>query len=271
MAESSKPNPVDVLVGLINPVSPPISYDEAMKASHHLCKSFPTVQRGKIDPVIPSQDHGIISFILPPIGTPRGKVAGLFKIRGNYPSDEQAKIAMIKILTKFDSIHTMYSPKVGHWGFITDDDNAASETVDEIDMSKAGQEELDAEAIALMSRHDELKKEKEEKDIQEVKETEKNLLEDVKPRSAAEQHKEDQSLDKYCELRVKIGALQHHIDNWHKTKRDIQHKIRETRMNIEALDLIHPDYTDRYIKKIRDAKAKAGIMGTEDEDLNFGV
>jgi hypothetical protein len=270
MAEP-KQNPVDVLTGPVDPFTPPLSHGEAVGAVQNLCRTYPEVQRGKVDPVIPSQDHGIISFILPPIGTPRGRIAGLFKLRGNYPSEEQAKIEMIKILTNFDSVHTMYSTKVGHWGFITDDDNAASEKVDEIDISKKEKEDLDAEAIALMSRHEELKKEKEEREIQEVKETEKSLLEDVRPRTVAEQHEEDQSIDKYCELRVKLGALQHHIDNWHKTKKDIQHKIRETQMLIGELDQIYPDYSSRYIKKIRDAKEKAGIVGTDDEDLNFGA
>jgi hypothetical protein len=270
MAESSssEPNPVDILIGPVDSSAPPLTHEEKIETAKHLCKSFPSVQRGKIDPVIPDQKDGIISFILPPLGTPRGRVAGLFKIRGNYPSDEQAKIEMIKLLTNFDSIHSMYSVKVGHWGFITDDESASSDRVDEIDLSKAAKEELDAEAIALMSRHEELKKEKEEREIQEVRDTEKSLLEDVKPLSVKEQHEENQSLDKYCELKVKLGALQHHIDSWHKTKKEIQHKIRETRMN---LDKMHPDYRDRYIKKIRDAKAKAGIVGTSDDDLNFGA
>jgi hypothetical protein len=39
----------------------------------------------------------------------------------------------------------------------------------------------------------------------------------------------------------------------------------------DNLDKMHPDYRDRYIKKIRDAKAKAGIVGTSDDDLNFGA
>ena len=180
-------------------------------------------------------------------------------------TQEQAQNRAIEIIKTFDWSHINFILPVGHWGPITTEE-AACETTDEIKID----EDQNAEAAELMEHHKQLSKEKEEREIEEIHKQTEALQSDVKPKTEKELHVEASSLDTYIETYTTKMALKNHLENWHKTKREMQHKLRAATVKLEKLAAKNPGYVEQCIKKLREAKARAGIVGTDDDDLGFG-
>lgn len=215
-----------------------------------------------VDPPIPGQVACIVSFMLPPVGEPRKKIAGFFKFRGVYPSNEQAELKAEELTKGQDNYHDeaclIFS--AGHWIPITDDFETFSKEVKEIDTMK--KEEFKDEMVSKMTDLREAQREKIDKQIQEVHDRQQKLREDVRPRTRGELKKETWSLERYCELRMKEHSLNSQIERNTDFMRDMTNGLVETRRIIKKMDKKNPEYKNQFVEKIRKAQEDAGIPVT---------
>jgi hypothetical protein len=93
---------------------PPLSEDEVKNAMSELnnnsfVKKFLRVERRYADPVEPMQRIGLISFVPAKGATPNDKgIYGFAKIRGNYPTDQEASERAEFLIRNADSYHQIY-------------------------------------------------------------------------------------------------------------------------------------------------------------------
>jgi hypothetical protein len=229
----------------------PLTPQELIAARDEKIRKFPEIIRGEVDPPIPGQAWGIVSYTIHPRGTPRGLSCGKFKIRGSYPTEEQCNEKALQLLRDVDSDSAYLITPVGHWGPITDQHEEFCKDIQNVDLAK----EINAE----QERIKELSKEADSKKISELQEREKALKEDVRPRTRKEQVEENESLDHYTELMVKIESLRFHLENWKAMKKDMQKKLRNSLGEKDRLDAKHSTHKDEYMAKLNAAKEAAGI------------
>ena len=96
------------------------------------------------------------------------------------------------------------------------------------------------------------KREKEQKEIQEIKEREKNLLEDVK---LDQESKED----KYATLNVKKAQLTWTLVENNKKLKQIVTLIAKARREIEQLDMEDPTLSKTYFDRYMKAREQVGL------------
>jgi hypothetical protein len=97
-----------------------------------------------------------------------------------------------------------------------------------------------------------LKREQEQKEIEDIEQREKELLEDCKKT-------EEPTDDHYTTLRVKKAQLMWTYIDTEKKMKQMCGLIAKTRREIEELDEKYPDLKQSYFNKYMDARKKAGI------------
>jgi hypothetical protein len=205
---------------------------------------FPQVERRYADPPVELQKVGLISFVPAKGATPNEKgVYGFAKLRGNFASEQEANEQAERLIRNVDSYHQIYHTYVGR-PFPLTQSSEYSKEVNQVDLQK--------EMASAMSDDIRKKREKEQKDIEEIKNREKELLEDVKK---TEENRDDH----YTTLRVKKAQLTWTYAETEKKMKQMAGVIAKTRYEIEELDRTHPELKDLYFNKYMDARRQAGL------------
>ena len=205
---------------------------------------FPQVERRYADPPLELQKVGLISFVPAKGATPNEKgVYGFAKLRGNFASEHEANEQAERLIRNVDSYHQIYHTYVGRPFPLTQSSDYSKE-VNQVDLQK--------EMASAMSDDIRKKREKEQKDIEEIKNREKELLEDVKK---TEENRDDH----YTTLRVKKAQLMWTYSETEKKMKQMAGVIARTRYEIEELDRTHPELKDLYFNKYMDARRQAGL------------
>ena len=209
------------------------------------------------DPPIFNQQIGLISFTPAQGATPnKNGVYGFAKLRGNFASDIEANDKAEFLIRNVDSYHQIYHTYVGRPFPITSSSNFSAE-VNEIDLKK--------EMTSSISSDVKNKKYAEKKEIEEIQEREKRLLDESK--NAQENKEVYDTYDNYVTLKVKKAQLVWTYSEHKKKMEEIKHIIVKTRKEIEELDKENPEYKDQYFKKYTDARERAGFKDTA-ENMN---
>lgn len=205
---------------------------------------FPQVERRYADPPVELQKVGLISFVPAKGATPNEKgVYGFAKLRGNFASEQEANEHAERLIRNVDSYHQIYHTYVGR-PFPLTQSSEYSKEVNQVDLQK--------EMASAMSDDIRKKREKEQKDIEEIKNREKELLEDVKK---TEENRDDH----YTTLRVKKAQLTWTYAETEKKMKQMAGVIAKTRYEIEELDRTHPELKNVYFNKYMDARRQAGL------------
>lgn len=205
---------------------------------------FPQVERRYADPPVELQKVGLISFVPAKGATPNEKgVYGFAKLRGNFASEQEANEQAERLIRNVDSYHQIYHTYVGR-PFPLTQSSEYSKEVNQVDLQK--------EIASAMSDDIRKKREKEQKDIEEIKNREKELLEDVKK---TEENRDDH----YTTLRVKKAQLTWTYSETEKKMKQMAGVIAKTRYEIEELDRTHPELKNVYFNKYMDARRQAGL------------
>jgi hypothetical protein len=230
---------------------PPLSNSHLEIAFRDLNKitNYPKIDRVYIDPPIHSQSIGLISFTPAKGATPNEKgIFGFAKLRGNYPSTEEANLRAEYIIKNVDSYHNIYHTHVGRPFPLTTSSEFSFE-VNEIDLKK--------EITQSVSSHIKDKKEDEQKIAAEIKQREEQLLDESK--------KEDvDPYENYITLQVKKAQLSWTYLEHTKKLEEVKGIIIKTREELKTLDLEHPTFKESYYKKYMDARKEAGIKETDE-------
>jgi hypothetical protein len=218
-------------------------------------EKFPKVDRTFADPAISMQNYSLFSFIPAKGASPNEQgIFGFGKIRGTYQSDMEASQRAEYLIRNVDSYHKIYTVYTGRPFPLTESSDYSSE-VSEIDIKK--------DMAKNISHSIKDKKEEELKEIREIQQREKNLIEESK-------REEVDPYDEYITQRVKCAQLQFTYLEHQKKMAEVKEIILKTRQVIAELDETHPTFRDSYYDKYMQARKDAGIKEDEkDTQANF--
>jgi hypothetical protein len=240
--------------------SPALTEDEATNAVASLVHNdfvakFPKIERQYADPPIHLQTYGLVSFVPAKGATPdKEGVYGFAKIRGNYATEIEAFERCEYLIRNVDSYHGIFTAYVGRPFPITVDQKYARDN-NEIDIRKKATDTIAEDVRA--------KREQEKKDIEEVKQREKRLLDESK-----EDYVPD-PMERYTVLRVKKAQLTWGYSQTMKQLENMKGIIIKTREEIKALDEENPDFQKTYFEKYIQARREAGISDDHNTEENF--
>ena len=249
---------------------PPLSEEEVKNALNVLdnrsfVKKFPKVERKYADPVDSMQRIGLISFVPAKGATPNENgIYGFAKLRGNYPTDQEASEKAEFLIRNVDSYHQLYHAYVGRPFPLTESSEYSAET-SEIDIRKSMTESV--------SHSIKGKKNDERQQIKEIEERETKLKDESNK-------DEEDPVEFYTTLRVKKAQI---VWTYLETKKkldEMKEIIIKTRVQIADMDKENKSYSESYFKKYCDARSDSGLDNSanqttfmkflvEDEDLGF--
>lgn len=207
-------------------------------------KKFLKVERRYADPVEPMQRIGLISFVPAKGATPDANgFYGFAKLRGNYPTDQEASERAEFLIRNVDSYHQIYHSYVGR-PFPLTTKSDFSDNINEIDIRKTMTESV-SESIKN-------KKKIESNQIYEIEEREKMLIEDTK-------NDDKDPLEQYTVLRVKKAQTTWTYLETQKKLEEMKNIIIKTRDEIEKMEQESDTYAKNYFKKYCDARSDSGL------------
>lgn len=205
---------------------------------------FPQVERRFADPQIDLQKIGLVSFVPAKGAKPNDQgIYGFAKLRGNFATEDEANAHAERLIRTVDSYHQIYHTYVGRPFPLTCSSDYSKE-VNRVDLQK--------ETSTAISNDVRTKREKEQKEIEEIKNREKELLEDVKK---SEENRDDH----YTTLRVKKAQLMWTYVDTEKKLEQMAGLIARARHEIEELDKTNPELKNTYYNKYMDARKQAGL------------
>jgi hypothetical protein len=243
--------------------SPPLTEEEvdiAMKTLNDtsFVDKFPKIERQYADPAISLQTYGLVSFVPSKGATPdKDGVFGFAKIRGNYASQPEANERAEYIIRNVDSYHKIFQAYVGRPFPITVDEKYCANT-EEVDIRKKATETISEDVKA--------KRDYQKKEIDEIKEREKRLLEEAKS------DYEEDPFEKYVTLRVKKAQLVWGYKNTMDQLNKMKDVIIKTRVDITEQDALNPDFSSKHYDRYMSARKDAGLpddMNTEDNFIKY--
>jgi hypothetical protein len=240
--------------------SPSLTIQESENAIKELnntafTSKFPRVDRTYADPVLTLQTIGLVSFIPAKGATPNEKgIYGFAKLRGNFQTEAEASQRAEFLIRNVDSYHQIFHTYVGR-PFPLTNSSDYSATTDEIDIRKDT-----AQSISTDLRS---KKSEDEQAMKEIKEREKQLLEESK-------REEADPYDNYITLRVKKAQLSWTYLEHQKKMAEVKEILIKTRKDIEDLDGEFPEFKDSYYEKYVQARKDAGLKESQEQlQTNF--
>jgi hypothetical protein len=212
---------------------------------------FLRVERRYADPVEPMQRIGLISFVPAKGATPNDKgIYGFAKLRGNYPTEQEANERAEVLIRTVDSYHQIYHTYVGRPFPCTVSSDFSDET-SEIDLRKSMTDSV--------SHSIKQKKNSESQQIKEIEEREKELLEDAKK-------EEEDPIDFYTTLRVKKAQVTWTYLETQKKMDQMKETIIKTRDEITKMESEDNGYAEQYFKKYCDARTETGLDNSTNQD-----
>jgi hypothetical protein len=220
---------------------------------------FPKKTKFRVDPTIPGQTYGLVSFI--PAKNARPDQEGCFgvlKLRGNFPSVGEADRWSENILRNYDSYSEIDFVYVGRDFPIMVDNTQYCSTTREVDIRKKIDETV-KESIKK-------KKEEEKKELEEIQERQQKLLNKNKEENKEETYED---LDYYTQLRVKKANAQMMIEQCHARLQECNNAISETDNEIGELDVKYPEYKEEFLAKYKHALAAIGTDAAQNPLIKY--
>ena len=231
--------------------------ESAMNALNNTAftQRFPEIERLFVDPAVDLQKIGLISFV-PAKGAKANEqgIYGFAKLRGNFASEAEANERAERLIRDVDSYHQIYHTYVGRPFPLTVSSDFSKE-VARIDLKK--------ETVSAIEHDVKQKREKEQREIEEIKQRERELLEDVKK---TEENRDDH----YTTLQVKKAQLTWTYAETEKKLQQMCGLIAKSRHEIEELDKVYPELKTTYFQKYMDARKQAGLSSSKvEQDQSF--
>lgn len=246
---------------IVEPSAPPLTDAQTKDAVADLVnttilRKYPVIERRGADSAVPNQNYFLLSFVPAPGASPNEKgLFGFAKIRGSYSSVDEAERRAEILIQNEDSSHEI---KIGHVGrpfpIVASSDYVRKVTT--VEMKKDIDETISSDVKS--------KKEKEEREMEEIKNREKELLEDVKREPTDPKFIEDT----YITLRVKKAQLTWTYLETEKKMKEMQESIIKAHREIADMDRTDPNLKRDYLKKYMDARRASGLDEATHQD-NF--
>jgi len=217
---------------------------------------FREIERKYVDSAVPFQRIALVSFVPASGAIPNERgVYGFAKVRGSYNSLEEADERSEYIIRNDDSYHQIYWAEVGKPFPITNSSDY-SRDVKRVDLQQ--------EMTRTISEDIRRKREKDQKNIEEIKERENRLMEDNE--KIKERNKQDkivltpeEELDRYVTIRNKKAQLTYHYLEVQERIGKMITILAKTRKEVEEFDEKDPTLKERYFDKYMEARKKANL------------
>lgn len=239
---------------------PPLTDDQTGEAVKELVKdmTFIRVDRRFNDPPIMDQKIVLVSFVPSKGAKPDAdNIYGMMKVRGVFPDEEEANKFSEHIIRDVDSLHEIYHAWVGRPFPVTTATGFEKE-LKTIDIRK--------KTVDLISEDILSKRRQDEKDLREIQDKEKRLLDESK--RAKEDLPED-PFDVYITEQVKRAQLIWTFIETRKKMQQMRDIIDKTSESIRSTEQENPDYVVRYKDKYMQARREAGIKDDDNSFLKF--
>lgn len=238
------------------PTHPPLEGEEAREAVAALSrKAFARVDRQYADPPLRDQKIVLFSFVPSKNAKPdEDGWYGMAKVRGVFGNEELADEHAEKLIREHDSYHEIFHAYVGR-PFPVTNRSGYEEEIKTIDIKN--------KTVRLISEDILNKKRDEEKEIREMQDREKTLLEESK--RAKEDIPED-PYDLYITDQVKRAQLIWTYKETMKKCEQMRDLIKTTNEKIAATEAENPDYRSQYKQKYMQARQEAGLDDAKAED-----
>ena len=246
---------------LVNETREDLSAADAEHARHELVKNnllFPRSVKSIHDPVIANQEYGLLSFTPAPNAQPNANgVYGVFKLRGNFGTLEEAQQYAEKLIRNHDSYNEVHTVRVGQCIPLTKKVELVEET-DVIDLNK--------EVESIVSSDVKSKRQQEKVQIKTIQQREQELLKENKEILDGEY--EADPLDQYIMLRVKKAQLMWTlVETRKRIENEIIPSIRKTKKDISDMDEKYAEFSDQYYERYKNARESVGIK--DQDKLNY--
>jgi hypothetical protein len=216
-------------------------------------------QKYRVDPAIPGQTYGLISFIPSQNATPdEDGCYGVMKFRGAFSNSAEAETVAEMIFREYDSLNPIDVCFIGREFPLLKDNSMYCKTTREIDIRKKVDDIVRADTRA--------KKEKEQKDIEDVTTRQQRLLDKT---HSDEKEEIFEDLDYYTMLRVKKAQCLGLIDEAKKRIQEAEDVLNTSNEEISKLDESHPEYKEKFLQKYQDALASVGSDLTENPLIKY--
>jgi len=213
-------------------------------------RTYPSSERTFADPSIPGQKLCLVSFVPSVDAVPdKDGVYGMIKVRGSYDNEEEADDRAELLIRTVDSYHKIFTAFVGKPFPATTSSKWSADT-NEIDIKK--------KVTEVISKDIKRQRMEEKKEIEDIKDREKKLMEDVE--------KDFDPYERYIELRVKKAQLVWTYLETQKKMAEMKESIVKTREEIAELDEEEPSFLSTYREKYMAARRDAGL---KDDDASF--
>ena len=223
---------------------------EEMSRLHHTeftKLEYPRTRRFNVDPAIPHQKFGLISFIPSKNSCPdKDGCYGVIKLRGNFSTEQEADKWSERLIRDFDNFAEIDYAYVGNYFPLMDSNEIYTRSTREIDIRK-----LVNDTVKDATRQKEME---EQKQIKEIEERQRKLLDRS---NEEEKDKSYDDLDYYVQIRVKKANALYVIDEAEKKIKEAQAVVEKVKVEIEELDSKHPTYNNEFL-----AKYEAAIKAT---------
>ncbi len=204
---------------------------------------FTRADRHYVDPPLSNQDIGLISFVPCNDAKPnKYGVYGFAKIRGTFANVDESDQRALELIQKHDSVHKIYHVKVGTPFPIVHPKISShyAASVNEIDVK--------ADAKNEISRFVKTAGEEDKKIMEELKEREKQLKEDVS-KTPEQKLNELTPLDKYIYARKRLSDNLFVFEEHRKKLHDVKKVILQAELEANSLEETNPEVINQYKEK----------------------
>jgi len=216
------------------------------------------VDRYYADPAQMNQCIALHSFV-PAKGAKPDKDGffGMMKIRGVYATEKEANERAEFLIRNVDSFHDIYHSHVGRPFPVTVSDKFSNE-IKSIDIRKKTTQIISEDLME--------KKRQEQRDMQEIKDREKNLLEESR---RAQNDEPRDEFEEYITENVKRAQLIWTYQETRKKMDQMKQGFKNATIRIQELNESHPEFQEQYKDKYMEARRSSGIPDDNDSFIQF--
>lgn len=231
-------------------VEEPLNAEKLQVAINLLSKDimFAQVDRYYADPAQINQKIALVSFV-PSSGAKPDKdnIYGMMKVRGVYATEEEANERAEFLIRNVDSYHEIYHAYVGRPFPVTTSEGYATE-IKKIDIRKKTTDVISDDILN--------KKRQEKEEMEDLKDREKNLLEESRRSKAGEPM---DIFEEYVTENVKRAQL---AWTYHETMikmKQMKESFNKATDRIKEIDEKEPEFVNRYRDRYMEARRQSGI------------
>jgi hypothetical protein len=232
---------------------------------------YPKVIRSEVDPPVPGQTHGLISFRLseePRVTRSGVKIYGLFKLRGNFGSQEMAMSdSANRVLSQTSTADKIFIPQVGHWAPITMDETFCQQRLDARMVPKGN--DSDAQVVELRDMKDMSLIDQQKQEETKRKDIEERI---AVLRGETDIHDKPESVDYYAMKRVVEMNLREEIIRNQKAVAAHKEKLKTIYRELHELGEKNPEYLHQWLEEYNIGRRKVGLkdlVWTNKDDYTF--